>query len=371
MKKKKILYITGTRADFGRATPILRAIRTEKNFKLFIFATGSHLSSHFGQTVEEIKKEFAIAGKLKTGVEEEDTPKKMVQVLGQEILGMAGFMDNLKPDLILVLGDRNEMLAGAVIGSHLNILVGHIGGGQVTGSIDDKIRDAITIFSDIHFVATKKNAERVIKLGACPKNVYVVGAPDLEAIAKKDFTPGEEIYKKFKLNPDKPVILLSQHPVTTEYNKESYQMKMVLEAIKDIPAQIIATYPNEDAGGKTMTNVLKQFVLVHPQISLYKHIVYKDYLGLMAVADLMVGNSSAGIIEAPSFNLAVANIGTRQEGRERAKNVIDVDYNKLEIKKAIEKSLSVKKIRKIKNPYGDGKTAQRIMTILKNKFLYD
>jgi len=264
------------------------------------------------------------------------------------------------------------MLAGAIVGAHMNILVAHIGGGHVTGSIDDKIRDGITIFSDIHFVATKKHARRLMRMGIQKSKIYIVGAPDLEAIKKKYFTPKNEIYKKFKLDSKKPIILLSQHPVTNEYQEAPSQMKITLEALRSIPGQIIATYPNEDAGGKTMTKILKNYAQNHTDISLYKHINYRDYLGLMNVANIIIGNSSAGIIEAPSFGLPAVNIGTRQKGRERAKNVIDVGYSKSEIRRGIEKGLFdkefLKRIKKIKNPYGDGKTSQRIISILKNHF---
>lgn len=258
------------------------------------------------------------------------------------------------------------MLAAAIAGAHLNIPTAHIGGGYISGSIDDRIRDAITIFSDMHFTANEKTAKRVIDIVGNPSDVYVVGAPDLDAISSKEFATSNEVTAKFNLDPTKPLLLVSQHPVTTEVDNAAEQIRETMEALTKIGIQAVVTYPNADAGGRRMLQVINEYN-GFPWMHSYRNISYSLYLGLMNMADVLVGNSSAGIIEAPSFGLPVVNIGTRQIGREKAENVIDVGYSRKEILEAIRKALSpeFKSIAKSsKNPYGDGKTGCRIARIL-------
>jgi len=364
--KKKIVYITGSRADFGRAYYILKAIQNNNFFELNIIATSMHLSLEFGYTVQEIERKFQIKDKIDTLLAG-DSPGAMAKSLGIGIIGITQALERIKPDMIIVLGDRGEMLAGATAGSHLNMPVAHVGGGCISGSIDDKIRDAITIFSNIHFVANEKCKGRVISLGANPLKTYVVGAPDIEAIRKKDFPKAQEVALKFNIDLNKPLILVSYHPVTDEYEDIDSQIREVFESILEFKIQTIITYPNADAGGRRIIKVIEKYSK-YPFIYIYKHISYKWYLGLMNVASVMVGNSSAGIFEAPSFGLPVVNIGTRQRSRERAENVIDVGYSEEEIKSAIKKALYDEDFReKAKNcinPYGDGQTSGRIVRIL-------
>jgi len=363
---KKIVYVTGTRAEYGRMRSTLFSIRNHARIRLSLIVTGTHLSEEFGYTLEEVEKDgFDIDAKI-NAFPLHDTGLAMVEALADCIKGIVAVLRKRKYDVILVTGDRGEMLAASLAGSHMNIPIAHIGGGYVSGSIDDRLRGAITIFSDIHLPANKSCAKRVIAFGANPSRVFVVGAPDLDAIRNKDFAQPEDVAREFKLDLGRTVILVSQHPVTTEVEKAADQMRETMEAMAELHMQTVIFYPNADAGGRRMIKVINEYESL-PFVQVHMNIPYSLHLGLMNVADVLVGNSSAGIIEAPSYCLPVVNIGTRQKDRQRAKNVVDVDCCRKEIIAAVKKVLSgdFKQLTKrCRNPYGNGKTGARIADIL-------
>jgi len=276
-------------------------------------------------------------------------------------------MQKIRPDIILLLGDRSEMLAGAIVGAYLYIPVAHIHGGEITGNIDESARHAITKLSNIHFVATEKSAERIIIMGENSKYVFIVGAPGLDDILNSQLIDSKLISDKYGIELSEPLILVIQHPVTSEINEAPKQIHETLNAISELNYQTIVIYPNCDAGGRKIIDAIKQYKY-NNKINIYENIPRNDYLAILKIASVIVGNSSSAIIEAPSFKKPAVNIGTRQEGRERAENVIDVDYNKKQIIFAIEKALFDKefnyKLRNVKNPYGDGKSGDKIVQIL-------
>jgi len=249
----------------------------------------------------------------------------------------------------------------------MNILIAHIHGGEVSGSVDEPFRHAITKLAHIHFVATEESAKRISSMGENPSRIFVVGAPGLDDIFDDLLSP-QEIAAKYNLDLSKPVILLVQHPVVTEVDDAPRQIRETLEAIVELKYQTIVIYPNVDAGGRRMISVIKEYEKKYPFIKAYKNLPRRDFLSIMKIASVMVGNSSSGIIEAPSFKIPVVNIGTRQKHRQRANNVIDVGYNKNEIKAAILKAIYDeefrRKVSQCKNPYGDGKASERIVNIL-------
>lgn len=363
---RKILYISGTRADYGLMRETLAQIKKNQKLKIEIVVTGMHLMPEFGRTINEIKKDRFKIHETKA-IYEEDNKESMAYFLGKFLQLLIRKIKRIKPDIILLLGDRAEMLAGAIAGAYLGIPVAHIHGGEVTFTIDEMNRQAITKLSHIHFPATKKAAERIIKMGEDNFRVFVVGAPGLDSILKEKLMSPKEVAKRYHLNLSKPIILVLQHSVTTEIEKTPKQIKETMEAIKELRFQSIVIYPNADAGGRKMINIIEKY-RKYPFIKIYKNIPHKDYLSLMKISSVMIGNSSSGIIEAPSFHLPVVNIGSRQEGRERTNNIIDVRHKKEEIKKAIKFAIYNKKFRKkvktCKNPYGDGKTGKRIAEIL-------
>ncbi len=363
---RKILYITGTRADYGLMRSVLSEIDKDPEMELELAVTGMHLMNEFGMTINEIKKDKFNINELKA-VFEEDDKVSMAKFVGKLIQLLTDLVKKIKPDIMLLLGDRGEMLAGAIVGAYLNIPTAHLHGGEITSTVDEYARHAITKLVNIHLPATEKSAERIISMGENSDHVFMVGAPGLDGIMGLDLIKKEDIAIKYDLNLLEPLILVLQHPVTLESEKSSKQMLETLKAIHDLKYQTVLIYPNADAGGREIVKLIEKYEKL-PFVKTFKSIPRKDYLSLMNVASVIVGNSSSCIIEAPSFKLPVVNIGSRQKGREKALNIIDVNYNAEEIKKAIKKALydnnfSVH-LNGCKNPYGDGKTSLKVTEIL-------
>jgi UDP-hydrolysing UDP-N-acetyl-D-glucosamine 2-epimerase len=259
------------------------------------------------------------------------------------------------------------MLAGAIVGNYIGIPVAHIHGGEITSTVDEPVRHAITKLAHLHLPATKKSARRIIRMGEDPSMVHVVGAPGLESIVNGGFTPSEILLHKYHLDPSVPVLLIVQHPVSGEVSDSDRQMRATLNAVAELGYQTLIVYPNADAGGRQMIAVIKEFSQM-PLMQAHKNLPRDDFVGLLKLASVLIGNSSSGIIEAPSFHLPAVNIGSRQQGRERAVNIIDTGYEKSEIKSAIKKALNdqsfLQKVRRCKNPYGNGNSSEKIVKIL-------
>lgn len=366
--KRKILYITGTRADYGLMRSVLFEINNSTSLDLEIIVTGMHLMDEFGMTVNEIKEDGFHYHTL-NAIFEEDDKASMAKFVGTTICLLTDKIKDIHPDLILLLGDRGEMLAGAIVGAYLNIPTAQLHGGEITSTVDEYVRHAITKLVNIHFPATQKSAERILAMGENPENIYLVGAPGLDYILNIELRDLSEIIHNYNLDISKPIILMIQHPVTLESNYASKQISETLNAISELEYQTLIIYPNADAGGREMIKEIKKYEHL-PFIQSFKNIPRKDFISLMKISSVMVGNSSSGIIEAPSFKIPVVNIGSRQKNRERAQNVIDSDYDRDEIKKAIKKALNDVKFRdelkNCQNPYGEGNTAIKIVEILKN-----
>ena len=354
VKKRKVLYISGTRADYGLVKATLLCIKNNPKLKLEIIATGMHLMPEFGKTINEIKKDGFKIHRI-PATYEKDNKESMAIFMGNFTRLLTEKIGEIKPDIILVLGDRAEMLAAAIVASCLSIPVAHIHGGEISSTIYDNFRHAITKFSNIHFPVTKKSGERIIKMGEDPWRVHVIGAPGLDDVLQSKIVSPQDIAKKYNLDPAKPILIVVQHPVTIETNLAKKHMNSTMSAVKELGYEAIIIYPNADAGGRGIIKVIEKY-RKFPFIKIYKNIPRADYLSLLNIADAVVGNSSSGILETPYFHLPTVNIGTRQLGRERAENVIDVGYKKEDIKKAIQKALFdatfKAKAKKCANPYG-------------------
>jgi len=366
MQKRKIAVITGTRAEYGLFRPILRTISENPTLELHLIVVGMHLSEEFGYSVKEIKKDgFNIDAMLDT-LNQEDTSSAMANYIGESIVEISKELERIKPDILLLLGDRGETLAGAIAASCMNILIAHIHGGETSGSVDQSFRHAITKLAHVHLAATEESARRIISMGEAPSRVFVVGAPGLDNIFD-DLIEPKKLAKKYDLNLEKPIIFVVQHSVVTEADDAVRQIRETLEAIVELKHQTILIYPNADPGGRRMIETIKDYER-YPFIKTFKNLSRSEFLSTMRISSVMVGNSSSGIIEAPSFGLPMVNIGSRQKGRQRADNIIDVSYNRNEIKAAIQKALYeeefLEKVRKCKNPYGDGNASKRIVKIL-------
>lgn len=342
--KRKICVITGTRADYGILQPVIQAIKNSRQLKLQLVVTGMHLMKEFGYTVKEIIKDGCeIEARVNISYQE-DSGLAMADSLGRAVSRLAKVFSRLKPDVVVVLGDRGEMLAAAVAANYLNIAVAHIHGGEVSGHVDGLVRHAITKLAHIHFPATEMAKTRILRLGEEPWRITKTGAPALDNILSR------------KKNKDKnQFILVVQHPVNTESDQAAEQMRITLQALEKLNLPVVLIYPNADAGGRKMIRVIKQYEK-EAWINTFISVPHTTYLDLMATAAVMVGNSSSGLIEAPSFGLPFVNIGNRQKNREQGNNVINVGHNMRAIIKAIKSA----RIKKVKNPYGDGKASQRI-----------
>ena len=366
MKKRKILYISGTRADYGLMEEVLFAIKKHPKLEIELIVAGMHLMPEFGKTIDEIKKDDFKIHKIET-IYKEDNKESMVNFIGEFILKLIKKIKYIKPDIILVLGDRAEMLAAAIVGAYLTIPVAHIHGGELSLTVDGIVRHAITKLSNIHLCATKKSSERIIKMGELKKRVFIVGAPGLDSIHKLKSLPEKDLAKKYDLNLSKPILIVIQHPVTIEIKESASQMEKTMEAVKSFGYQAIVVYPNADAGGREMIKVIEKY-RKYPFIKIFKSIPYNDYLSLMKTAKAIIGNSSSGIIEAASLHKPVINIGSRQKNRERGKNVININHDTKEIKKAIKTAIFStkfkKKLKRCHNPYWNGGASAKIVKIL-------
>jgi UDP-N-acetylglucosamine 2-epimerase (non-hydrolysing)/GDP/UDP-N,N'-diacetylbacillosamine 2-epimerase (hydrolysing) len=365
---KKIAVITGTRAEYGYLNPLMTAINEDKELDLIPIITGMHLLQEFGNTYETVKKDFPNAVKIKMSLKG-DSLKEMGFYLSSGIHNFVSYFYENRPDIIVVLGDRAESLAGALAGLFLNIPIAHINGGDVTGTtIDESIRHAITKISHIHFVHTKSNALRVEKMGEDKKRIFITGALTLDTIINSTLITKEKIFKKYNLNTSKKTFLVIQHPITTLRDKGYSQLEELFKVLDCLKEQTILFYPNCDAGGKKFINLIEKYSKKEYIIT-FKNLAHKEYLSFMKSVDLMIGNSSSGIIEAPSFKLPVINIGNRQQGRERSDNILDVKPNKKEILNAVNYALNNKdfnnKIKNCKNKFGEGNAANKMVKILK------
>lgn len=362
--KRRIAVLTGTRAEYGILRPVLKAISSDDRLQLQLLVTGMHLSDEFGSTVKEIKADgFRIDARIDT-LNSEDTGAGMARYIAETIKELSRELEILKPHLLLLLGDRAEMLAAAVTATCMNIPIAHLHGGETSGSVDESFRHAITRMAHIHLAATDEARENLIKSGEDPQRIFVVGAPGLDEI-NEDTVPCPEIRGKYSLDPDEPFALMVQHPVVTEVDEAEEQIKITLDVLAELEIETVIVYPNADAGGRRMIGVIDDYVKRYPFMKAYRSIPRHEYLSLMKCASFLIGNSSSGIIEAPSFNLPVINIGTRQKGRLRAPNVVDVNHDRKEIKDAVKKVLRSGRV-EVTNPWGDGRASERIIEILRS-----
>ena len=365
--KRKILIITERRADFSRFKPIISLIKKSKKLDYALVVSGIHLLNSHGLTINEILKEkFKIYKKINMFDEKtEDSPERMVKGLGKVFLEIPLIINNYKPDIVLTGFDIGANFALTVAGAHMNIPVFHIQGGEVTGSIDESLRHAMSKFSHIHLVANYDAKKRLIKMGEDPKTIYNVGCPSLDALRLENFHTKDYIFNKFGINLLDKYFLLIQHPVTTEEKKSSKQIRETIIALKKINLPTLIILPNNDLGYRKIVDEIK-----NSHFKWTKSLSLKEYKTLLSNCTALIGNSSSGIHEASTFKVPVINIGTRQQGRLKPKNVISTDYTSKEILNAVNFCLNNKKFKKkiksIKNPYGDGHSAEKIVKILEN-----
>lgn len=359
---RRIAYVSGTRADFGLMARTLAAIAASDRLALGVAVTGMHLSPKYGHTVCEIEaSELSIIARIPTPVEE-TTGAAMARGIAASLAGLVDAFERWRPDTVVVLGDRGEMLAGALAAIHLNMPVVHIHGGERSGTIDEPVRHAISKLAHYHFVATDGARERLIRMGERPEHVFTTGAPGLDAIAPEPGVSRASLCAEIGLDRERPIVLSVFHPVLQEASDAGAQASAVLRGALEAGLQVVALMPNADAGGDAVRAALEGFTAARA-VRLLTHMPRARFLSWMAFADVLLGNSSAGIIEAASLGLPVVNVGTRQQLRERSGNVVDVPAEVDAIAAALGPLVAAPR-RQWTNVYGDGQAAGRIVRLL-------
>ena len=366
---KKVLVVTGTRAEYGLLYWTMKQIQSSNKLELQIVVTGNHLVSDYGYTVEQIKKDgFGISEEIDMIINSEKK-SSIVKSMGIEMIQMSQCFERLKPDILLILGDRYETFVAATCAMMMNVPIAHMNGGESTeGAIDEQIRHAITKMAHIHFPGAEYYKERIIKMGEEPWRVFNVGQAGIENIKRLKLMTKEELEKDLRIDFNKKVFLITYHPVTLELESINKQVENLLVVLEKFDAQLIFTYPNADFGNKIIVDKINRFVNTHNNACIYYSLGQVRYLSLMKYANVIIGNSSSGILEAPYFKIPVVNIGDRQKGRLRSKNIIDVGYAKMDIENGINKVLFDEKFKEglkyIDNLYGEGETSTKITKIL-------
>lgn len=362
---RRIFYVTGTRADFGLMASTLQQIAAHPDLQLQVAVTGMHLSAAYGSTVRDIEAlGLPIVARIPTNVEDR-TPAAMAQGIGQAVIGLTQALAQARPDLVMVIGDRGEMLAGAIAALHLGIPIVHLHGGERSGTVDESVRHAITKLSHWHFVATEASRERVIRMGERPQDVWVTGAPSLDDVPAQSARPRAEVLQELGLPPDAEFLLVLFHPVVQEMASAYRQTLALAHALRDalavLPTQILWLAPNADAGSAGILQALDEVGGV--RLRRITHLARPLYLAALRHAQALVGNSSSGIIEAASFGTPVVNIGNRQRARERNGNTIDCAADAAAIAAAIAQALAHGRYPP-GNRYGDGQSGARITQLL-------
>jgi UDP-hydrolysing UDP-N-acetyl-D-glucosamine 2-epimerase len=370
--KRKVCVVITARPSYSRIKTALQAIKDHPDLELQLVVAASALLDRYGTASQYIEKDgFNIASRVFMVLEGEN-PTSMAKTTGIGILELATTFYNIKPDVVVTVADRFETMSTAVAASYMNIPLAHVQGGEVTGNIDEKVRHAITKLSDQHFVSSAKSAERVIKMGEDPKNVHLTGCPSID-LAKDmlknpalDFDPFQK-YGGVGNNIDlsKGYIVVMQHPVTTEYGQARQHIDETLYAIKDLDLPAFWFWPNVDAGADGTSNGIRTFrEKEKPQhIHFFKNMEPTDFLKLIYNSKCLIGNSSVGVRESCYLGIPVVNIGSRQGGRERSPNIIDVDYNRNDIEAAIQKQIAHGRYES-DHLYGDGRAGENIANLL-------
>ncbi|MDB5790413.1 MAG: neuC [Massilia sp.] len=355
---RKVCYVSGTRADFGLMQSTLKAIDAHPGLELSVVVTGMHLLPQFGNTVDEIAQAgLPVSARVEVDMDP-PTGATMARNVGRMLAGLVDAFEDIQPDVVLLLGDRGEMLAGATAAIHLNIPVVHVHGGERSGTVDEPVRHAISKLSHFHFTATADAAERLVRMGELPGHITVTGAPGLDGLVALAGIERATLLSDARLRSDAPVALLVYHPVLQEAGTAGRDADTILDVLLGRGIQVVALMPNSDAGSDAVRAAL-QARQEHPGMLVAAHLHRERFVSWMRAADIMIGNSSAGIIEAATFGTPVINIGARQGLRERNRNVRDVEAEAPALQHAVDDALWGGRFDPV-NLYGDGKTAARI-----------
>jgi UDP-hydrolysing UDP-N-acetyl-D-glucosamine 2-epimerase len=380
MSARTIAIFTGNRAEYGLQYPILRAVDRHPSLDYRLLVSGAHLDPYFGRTLDEIRSDsFRIDAEVKIEMGS-DSLFSTAQAIGSGIVEISKVLVNLKPDIMVVYADRFEGLAAVVAASQMNIATAHIEGGDLTegGALDDSVRHAMTKLSHLHFTTNQQASNRILAMGEEAWRVHTVGFPAIDLISERRYATPPEVSEQLSLDLARPIVLFTQHSVTTQFDRAIEQLNPSLAAIEALAAegvQCVLTYPNNDVGGRQIIERLEAFkARAVPNTQVHRSLGRHLYHGVLALAlnsdyrVVCVGNSSSGLKETPAFNCPTVNIGSRQAGRLRGENVLDTDYNAEEILSSVNRCLSDEEFRALcrqaENPYGLGDAGPKIAEVL-------
>lgn len=382
MKKRTIAVFTGNRAEYGLQQPILKAIDDHPYLEYKLIVSGAHLEENFGETLQEIEQDgFTVHKEVSINLQE-DTLFATSLAIGSGIVGVSKALAEIQPDFFVVYADRFEGFAAVIAASQMNIPTAHIEGGDITegGALDDSVRHAMTKLSHLHFTTNEQATARILGMGEEEWRVHTVGFPAMDLVQRDEFATPKELCEQFGIDLERPVVIYTQHSVTTEFDQAKEQVTPCLDALVELAqsgVQVICTYPNNDAGGRKIIQLLTDLEDTNPiNMQFHQSLGRYRYHGLLALAKdkklkvACVGNSSSGIKETPAFQCPTVNVGSRQDSRLRGENVIDCGYNTKDLKKAILKCFHDEEFRNTcqvsSNPYGVGQAGKKVADILAN-----
>ncbi len=366
MKTKKILFITGTRADYGKIKTLIQSVEAAAGLEAFVYVSGMHLIALYGNTYKEVLKDHYKNIYVAFG---QQYTNNMSRNLGNVLMNMSSYAESIHPDMIVVHGDRTDALAGAIVGALNNIIVAHIEGGEITGTIDDSIRHAITKFAHLHMVSNKEAAARLVQLGEDEKNIYVIGSPDID-VMKSDRLPRIEFVKDYYEIPFQRYAVFAFHPVTTEQDTIGRQIREIADTLEETGKDYVVIYPNNDLGTEIILDEIKKWK-GNDHFRIYPSIRFEYFLTLLKHSDFIAGNSSAGIRESGIYGIPAIDIGTRQNGRyhiEILKNIQHVEPKRNEILQAIKR---IDEYRIKNDVFGNGNSTGQFMEIIQNKEIWN
>ena len=377
MSKRSILGVTGIRSEYDIMSSVFRAIDDHPDLELSLVVTGAHLSEAYGRTVEEIRADgFAVADEIESLISG-DQDSSRVKGLAIQLQGLVQTVARVRPDILLVLGDREESMTTALVGAYMNIPVAHIAGGdRVVGNVDDQVRHAVTKLAHLHFTTNQESTERILRLGEQPFRVFTAGNPGLDRLVAVPSLSAPELGSRLgiELAEGEPLLVVIQHVISTEIDDAHRQMRTTLEAVAELGLTTLVSYPNSDPGSQQLIRAIGEFESL-PHVHVRKNVPRLEFVNALRLASCLLGNSSAGIVEAPLLKLPVVNVGNRQKGRLHADNVAFVPHERDRIVAAVRRAVYDEDYRRMvaaaANPYGDGHSSARIADVLATVALDD
>ncbi len=370
VKRRRIVVLTGIRSEYDILFSPMRAIQEHPNLELQVVVTGAHLAPSFGYTVQQIEEDgFPIADRIESLLDS-DTASSRIKSAAIQLVGLVQTLERVEPDFLLVCGDREETIMGALAGAYMNIAVAHIAGGDiVVGNIDDSVRHAVTKLAHLHFTISEESAERVRKMGEESSRVHCVGNPALDRFRLLPSLTPEELSERLDFDlTTGPILLAIQHVISSEIEDAGRQMRITMDAIAELGYKTLISYPNSDAGSREIIRVIDEYAQQLSFVKTYRSLPRLEFVNLLKMVDVLIGNSSLGILEAPYLKLPVINVGNRQKKRQHAENVIYVPHDKESIKQAVQFALTDQEFREqimsCSNLFGDGYAGEQIARVL-------